>query len=64
MECPTVKPINLGGKAVKDVHPVYDFNATILHLLGLNHEKVTFEHSGVQRRLTSVEGNVIHEILA
>lgn len=53
-----------GGKAVKNVHPLYDFNATILHLLGLNHEKLTFEHNGVQRRLTSVEGNVIHEVLA
>jgi hypothetical protein len=52
-----------GSKAVKDVHPLYDFNATILHLLGLNHEKLTFEHNGVQRRLTSVEGNVIHEVL-
>ncbi len=54
----------LGRKAVKDVHPLYDFNATILHLLGLDHEKLTFEHNGVQRRLTSVEGNVIHEVLA
>jgi hypothetical protein len=53
----------LGRKAVKDVHPLYDFNATILHLLGLDHEKLTFEHNGVQRRLTSVEGNVIHEVL-
>ena len=54
----------LGRKAVKDVHPLYDFNATILHLLGLDHEKMTFEHNGVQRRLTSVEGNVIHEVLS
>jgi Protein of unknown function (DUF1501) len=54
----------LGRKAVKDVHPLYDFNATILHLLGLDHEKLTFEHNGVQRRLTSVEGNVIHEVLS
>ncbi|RFC45077.1 MAG: Protein of unknown function (DUF1501) [Verrucomicrobia bacterium] len=53
----------LGRKAVKDVHPLYDFNATILHLLGLDHERLTFEHNGVQRRLTSVEGNVIREIL-
>jgi hypothetical protein len=54
----------LGRKAVKDVHPLYDFNATILHLLGLDHERLTFEHNGVQRRLTSVEGNVIHEVLS
>lgn len=53
----------LGQKAVKDIHPLYDFNATILHLLGLNHEKLTFEHNGIERRLTNVEGHVIHEIL-
>ena len=54
----------LGQKAVQDVHPLYDFNATILHLLGLNHERLTFEHNGIQRRLTNVEGHVINEILA
>ncbi|QEG40977.1 DUF1501 domain-containing protein [Roseimaritima ulvae] len=54
----------LGQKAVQDVHPLYDFNATILHLLGLDHERLTFEHNGIQRRLTNVEGHVIKEILA
>lgn len=54
----------LGQKAVKDVHPLYDFNATILHLLGLDHEKLTYEHNGIQRRLTNVEGHVIKELLA
>jgi uncharacterized protein (DUF1501 family) len=54
---------DLGQKAVKFIHPLYDFNATILHLLGLDHERLTFEHNGVQRRLTNVEGHVIHEIL-
>lgn len=54
----------LGMHAVEDVHPLYDFNATILHLLGLDHERLTFEHNGVQRRLTNVEGHVIREILA
>ncbi len=54
----------LGRKAVQDIHPLYDFNATILHLLGLNHEHLTFEHNGIQRRLTNVEGNVIREMLA
>ncbi len=53
----------LGQKAVTDVHPLYDFNATILHLLGLKHERLTFEHNGIQRRLTNVEGHVIREIL-
>jgi hypothetical protein len=54
----------LGQKAVKDVHPLYDFNATILYLLGLDHEKLTFEHNGISRRLTNVEGHVIREMLA
>lgn len=53
----------LGQKAVKDIHPLYDFNATILHLLGLDHERLTFEHNGIQRRLTNVEGHVIREVL-
>ncbi len=54
----------LGQKAVKDVRPLYDFNATILHLLGLDHERLTFEHNGIARRLTNVEGHVIREMLA
>jgi len=54
----------LGRRAIHDVHPLYDFNATILHLLGLDHERLTFEHNGVQRRLTNVEGAVIREVLA
>ncbi|MBV6498744.1 MAG: hypothetical protein CJBNEKGG_00972 [Prosthecobacter sp.] len=54
----------LGQKAVKDVHPLYHFNATILHLLGLDHERLSFEHNGIRRRLTNVEGRVIPEILA
>jgi uncharacterized protein (DUF1501 family) len=54
----------LGQKAVEDVHPLYDFNATILHLLGLDHERLTFEHNGFERRLTNVEGHVIEEVLA
>ncbi len=55
---------DIGQKAVLDIHPLYDLNATILHLLGLDHERLTFEHNGIQRRLTNVEGHVIREILA
>jgi len=51
-------------KAVKDVTTGYDFHATILHLLGINHERLTFYHNGIQRRLTDVHGRVIREILA
>jgi hypothetical protein len=54
----------LGKKAVEHIHPLYDLNATILHLLGLDHERLTFEHNGVQRRLTNVEGDVIHAVLS
>ena len=54
----------LGQRAVENIHPLYDFNATILHLLGLDHEQLTFEHNGIQRRLTNVEGHVIREILS
>ena len=54
----------LGQRAVRDIHPLYHFNATILHLLGMDHEALSFEHNGIQRRLTNVEGEVIGEILA
>jgi uncharacterized protein (DUF1501 family) len=54
----------LGQKAIENVHPLYHFNATILHLLGLDFERLSFEHNGVQRRLTNVEGKVIREVLA
>ncbi len=54
----------LGREAIHDVHPLYDFNATILHLLGLDHEALTFKHNGIERRLTDVHGHVIKEILA
>ena len=51
-------------KAVEGVTTSYDFHATILHLLGIDHEKLTFRHSGIDRRLTDVHGRVITEILA
>ena len=43
---------------------VYDFHATVLRLLGLDHERLTYYHNGVQRRLTDVHGQVIPELLA
>jgi hypothetical protein len=43
---------------------VYDIHATILYLLGIDHEKLTFRHNGVNRRLTDVHGHVIRELLA
>ena len=41
----------------------YDLNATILHLLGIDHERLTFRHNGLDRRLTDVHGRVVHEVL-
>jgi hypothetical protein len=49
--------------AEKKVH-VHDFHATILHLLGLDHEKLTFRHSGRDYRLTDIYGNVVKDILS
>ena len=42
----------------------YDLHATILHLLGIDHEKLTVRHNGIDRRLTDVHGQVIREVLA
>ena len=49
-------------KAVENVTTVYDLHATVLHLLGLNHKKLTYYHNGFERRLTDVHGHVIHDI--
>lgn len=54
----------IGSKAVEGIAPLYDLNATILHLLGLDHERLTYYHNGIQRRLTNVHGHVLHDILA
>ncbi len=54
----------VGYFATEGKTQVYDYLATVLHLLGINHEKLTFYHNGVQRRLTDVHGEVIQGILA
>jgi len=53
-----------GFKAVKDKVHVHDLHATILHLLGFDHEQLTFRHAGRDFRLTDVHGNVINQLLA
>jgi uncharacterized protein (DUF1501 family) len=53
-----------GWKAMEKKSTVYDLNATLLHLLGLNHERLTYYHNGTQRRLTDVHGHVLSEILS
>ncbi len=54
----------LGWKAAVNPTYSYDFHATALHLLGIDHERLTFYHNGIQRRLTDVHGHVIKELLA
>jgi hypothetical protein len=51
-------------KAAKDEVTTYDFHATILHLLGIDHERLVYRHNGADRRLTDVHGHVVREILA
>jgi hypothetical protein len=51
-------------KAVENVTYCYDLHATVLHLLGIDHTKLTYRHNGIDRRLTDVHGNVIKEIIA
>lgn len=50
-------------KAIEDITTVYDFHATILHLLGLDHKRLTYYHNGFERRLTDVHGDVIKQVL-
>lgn len=54
----------LGHKAAENVTTIYDFHATILHLMGLDHERLSYYHNGIERRLTDVHGHVIQKILA
>lgn len=53
-----------GYNIVKDPVHVFDFQATMLHLLGIDHERLTFKHQGRRFRLTDVEGHVVKSILA
>ncbi|MEI6713870.1 MAG: DUF1501 domain-containing protein [Verrucomicrobiota bacterium] len=52
-----------GYQAVEDVTTIYDLHATMLHLLGLNHERLSFYNNGIERRLTDVHGHVLNKIL-
>ncbi|HEV7869053.1 MAG TPA: DUF1501 domain-containing protein [Chthoniobacteraceae bacterium] len=51
-------------KAERGAASVYDFHATVLHLLGIDHEQLTFRHNGADRRLTDVHGDLIDAVLA
>ena len=53
-----------GYQATQDVATIYDLHATILHLLGLDHTRLSTYHNGIERRLTDVHGDVIGPVLA
>jgi uncharacterized protein (DUF1501 family) len=54
---------DFGYNVVKDPVPVHDLQATIMHLFGIDHEKLTYKHQGRRFRLTDVEGHVVKGIL-
>lgn len=54
----------IGKSIVRDKVEVHDLHATILHLLGINHTKLTYRHAGRDFRLTDVHGSIVREILA
>jgi hypothetical protein len=53
-----------GYRAAENVTTIYDLHATLLHLLGINHEQLSYYHNGIERRLTDVHGELIHEVIA
>jgi len=53
-----------GYQAVENKTYCYDLHATVLHLLGIDHEKLTVRQNGIDRRLTDVHGHVVGEVLA
>jgi uncharacterized protein (DUF1501 family) len=54
---------DFGWHAVENRIHVHDLHATILHLMGLDHERLTYRYSGRDYRLTDIFGNVVHDIL-
>ena len=55
---------DVGWKSVEKPVPWPDFHATVLHLLGIDHERLTTYHNGIQRRLTNVSGHVVRDLLS
>lgn len=54
---------DIGWKAVEDRVHWHDFHATVLHLLGIDHQRLTYYHNGIQRRLTNVHGELLSSIM-
>ena len=55
---------DFGHQAVENVATIYDLHATILHLAGLDHERLSYYHNGIERRLTDVHGHVMRDLLS
>ena len=53
-----------GNAAVDQPVHIHDLHATILHLMGMDHERLTYRYSGRDFRLTDVHGRVVHDIIA
>jgi hypothetical protein len=53
-----------GFAAMENKVHVHDLHATLLHLMGIDHEKLTYRYSGRDFRLTDVHGRVVHDILS
>ena len=60
----TASCVQAWSRVAADTTYCYDVHATILHLLGIDHEKLTFRHAGRDFRLTDVMGRVVKEVLA
>ncbi len=54
----------LGFRAIEDRISIHDFHATLMHVMGIDHEKLTYRYAGRDFRLTDVFGEVIHDLLA
>ncbi len=61
---PRRTPMRSAGRPSKSRTHWHDFHATVLHLFGIDHERLTYYHNGIQRRLTNVHGHAIKDILA
>ena len=55
---------DFGYKAEENPLSIHDVHATMLHLVGIDHKRLTYYHNGLQRRLTDVHGRVVHDVIA
>ena len=58
------KTDDFGYNVIENGVHVHDFQATLMHLLGIDHERLTYKYQGRRFRLTDVHGNVVNDILA